>query len=108
MIERLNRAAGIALLDKIGPAILLTHSQSGPFGWQLADARPKLVKGILAIEPSGPPFHEAAMSGPPDWFKDGPLARPWGITRGPLGFSPPVKDPKDLRMTQRALLDAGR
>jgi pimeloyl-ACP methyl ester carboxylesterase len=102
MIERLNRAAGIALLDKIGPAILLTHSQSGPFGWQLADARPKLVKGVLAIEPNGPPFYEAAMSGPPNWFKDGPMGRPWGITRGPLTFSPAAKDPKDLRMTQQA------
>jgi pimeloyl-ACP methyl ester carboxylesterase len=102
VIERLNRAAGIALLDRIGPAILLTHSQSGPFGWQLADARPKLVKGVLAIEPNGPPFHEAAMTGPPSWFKDGPLGRPWGITRGPLAFAPPAKDPKDLRMTQQA------
>jgi len=44
MIEQLNREAGVALLDRIGPAILLTHSQSGPFGWGLADARPQLVK----------------------------------------------------------------
>jgi hypothetical protein len=29
VIEQLNRDAGIALLDKIGPAIVLTHSQSG-------------------------------------------------------------------------------
>jgi pimeloyl-ACP methyl ester carboxylesterase len=101
MIEQLNREAGIALLDKIGPAILLTHSQSGPFGWQLADARPKLVKGILAVEPNGPPFHENTIVGAPTWFKDGPLGRAWGITRGPLTFSPPAKDPKDLDMTQQ-------
>ena len=75
VIERLNRAAGIALLDKIGPAILLTHSQSGPFGWQLADARPKLVKGILAVEPNGPPFYEMSAVGAPNWFEDGPLGR---------------------------------
>src|SRR6202165_552397 len=30
--QELNRDAGIALLDKIGPAILLTHSHSGAFG----------------------------------------------------------------------------
>ena len=102
VIEQLNREAGIALLDKIGPAILLTHSQSGPFGWVLADARPKLVKGILAIEPNGPPFYENTVNGPPGWFKDGPLGRPWGITRGPLTFSPAAADPKDLRMTQQS------
>jgi pimeloyl-ACP methyl ester carboxylesterase len=102
VIERLNREAGIALLDKLGPTILLTHSQSGPFGWQLADARPKLVKGVLAIEPNGPPFHENAVAGPPSWFKDGPLGRPWGITRGPLTYAPAASDPKDLGMTQQA------
>ena len=102
VIEQLNREAGIALLDKIGPAILLTHSQSGPFGWQLADARPKLVKGILAIEPNGPPFHENTVNGAPAWFKDGPLGRPWGITRGPLTYAPAAADAKDLGMTQQA------
>ena len=101
MIERLNREAGIALLDRIGAAILLTHSQSGPFGWQIADARPKLVKGILAIEPSGPAFHEAALTGAPGWFEDGALGRPWGITRGPLTYSPPASDPEDLGMTRQ-------
>ena len=52
--QTLIQAAGSALLDKIGPAIVLTHSQSGPFGWLLADARPKLVKAIVAVEPAGP------------------------------------------------------
>jgi pimeloyl-ACP methyl ester carboxylesterase len=105
MIERLNRAAGVALLDRIGPAILLTHSQSGPFGWGIADARPRLVKGIVAIEPNGPAFHEAAMIGAPDWFKDGPLGRPWGITRGPLTYAPPAASPEDLKMTRQAAAD---
>ena len=101
VIEKLNRDAGVALLDRIGPAILLTHSQSGPFGWGIADSRPQLVKGILAVEPNGPPFHEATMIGAPDWFKDGALARPWGITRGPIAYSPAASDPKDLAMTQQ-------
>jgi pimeloyl-ACP methyl ester carboxylesterase len=102
VIERLNREAGIALLDKIGPAILLTHSQSGPFGWQIGDARPKLVKGILAIEPSGPAFYDNVTTGAPGWFKDGALARPWGITRGPLTYAPAITDPKALGATQQA------
>jgi pimeloyl-ACP methyl ester carboxylesterase len=102
VIERLNREAGAALLDRIGPAILLTHSQSGPFGWGIADARPNLVKGILAVEPNGPPFYEIAFTGAPDWFKDGAFARPWGITRGQMSYAPAASDPKDLRMTQQA------
>jgi pimeloyl-ACP methyl ester carboxylesterase len=53
----LNRDALVALLEKIGPSILLVHSQAGAFGWPVADARPDLVKAILAIEPNGPPFH---------------------------------------------------
>jgi pimeloyl-ACP methyl ester carboxylesterase len=32
-IEELNQAAGAALLDRIGPAVVMVHSQSGPFGW---------------------------------------------------------------------------
>ena len=100
-MERLNRDAGIALLEKIGPSILLTHSQSGPFGWALADARPTLVKGILAIEPNGPPFHENTTVGAPDWFKDGPVGRTWGITRNPLTFLPAVHDPEQLHITRQ-------
>lgn len=100
-MERLNRDAGIALLEKIGPSILLTHSQSGPFGWALADARPTLVKGILAIEPNGPPFHENTTVGAPAWFKDGPVGRTWGITRNPLTFLPAVHDPEQLHITRQ-------
>jgi pimeloyl-ACP methyl ester carboxylesterase len=100
-MERLNRDTGIALLEKIGPSILLTHSQSGPFGWALGDARPKLVKGILAIEPNGPPFYENTVVGAPDWFKDGPMGRTWGITRNALTFSPVVHDPEQLHITQQ-------
>jgi len=47
--------AGIALLDKIGsPVILLTHSQGGGIGFNVADERPKLIAGMVAIEPGGP------------------------------------------------------
>ena len=100
-LEDLNRGAGIALLDKIGPAILLTHSQSGPFGWEIADSRPQLVKGVVAIEPNGPPFYESNMIGQPDWFKDANLGRAWGITRLPLAYDPPAAEPKDLLMTRQ-------
>jgi pimeloyl-ACP methyl ester carboxylesterase len=40
------------LLDRIGPAILVTHSAGGPSGWLAMEARPNLVKAVLAIEPA--------------------------------------------------------
>jgi pimeloyl-ACP methyl ester carboxylesterase len=39
-----------ALFDKIGPAILFTHSQAGGPGWLTAIKNPK-VKAIVALEP---------------------------------------------------------
>ena len=96
--ERLNQKAGAALLDRIGPAIVMVHSQSGSFGWLIADARPKLVKAILAIEPNGPPFFEVEFKGAPDWFeytKTPP--RKWGIARIPLTYDPPAIKPEEIR-----------
>lgn len=59
MAGQMFQAAGEALLGRIGPAIVVTHSQSGALGWLLGDARPALVKAIVALEPSGPPFRHA-------------------------------------------------
>jgi pimeloyl-ACP methyl ester carboxylesterase len=93
LIERLNQNAGAVLLDTIGPSILLTHSQSGPFGWLLADARPEQVKSILALEPNGPPFHEIVLRGGADWYHyEDELERPYGLTRVALTFDPPLDD----------------
>lgn len=60
-----NRLA--RLLDRIGPAILLTHSASGPDGWLAADRRPGLVKAIVTVEPIGPPFAATPGIGSLDW-----------------------------------------
>src|SRR4029079_16593704 len=49
--QTLAQSAGAAVLDRIGPAIVVTHSQAGPFGWLLADARQSAVKAIVAVEP---------------------------------------------------------
>lgn len=47
-----NVAALIALLDRIGPAIVLTWSESGRFGFGAAVQRPQLVKALVALEPT--------------------------------------------------------
>ena len=80
--QEINRDAGIALLDRIGPAILLVHSQSGAFAWPIADARPKLVKAIVAVEPNGPPVYETEFKGAPDWFADIGAAQDLGARHG--------------------------
>jgi pimeloyl-ACP methyl ester carboxylesterase len=87
--QELNRDAGIALLDRIGPAVLLTHSQSGSFGWPIADARPNLVKAIVAVEPSGPPVHDVEFKGAPDWFADAAKTKLSGLGEVPLTYDPP-------------------
>ena len=87
--QNLVRDAFSALLDKVGPSIIVTHSQSGAFGWIIADARPKHVKAIVALEPAGPPFLPSKFAGGPP--------RVWGPTDIPLTYDPPVTDPaKDL------------
>lgn len=98
--ETLFREAGSALLERIGPAILVTHSQGGPLGWVLADAQPDLVRAVVALEPYGPPF----LSGPvplndPGAKPEQPIGAscPWGLTETPLAYAPPVEDPAALR-----------
>ena len=101
----LNRDALVALIDKIGPSILMTHSQGGAFGWPVADARPDKVKAILAVEPNGPPFYQVEFVGAPDYFKQGPLALPYGITAVPLTYAPAITDAKELAITQEEKVD---
>src|SRR5262249_57765849 len=84
----LNRDALVALLEKIGPSILLVHSQAGAFGWPVADARPDLVKAILAIEPNGPPFYSVEFVGAPTWFKQGAAGVDYGIPSGSRTHAP--------------------
>ncbi len=99
--QALNRDAGAALLDRIGPAILLTHSQSGTFGWLIADARPGLVKAIVAMEPSGPPVRDMLAKGAPDWFEDGAFTKPYGLTAEPLAYDPPLASEEDLSFVRQ-------
>ena len=100
--EELVGPALIALLEKTGPAIVLTHSQAGVFGWAVSDQRPDLVKAHVAVEPNGPTFYDIRFKGGPDWYErvGDARARPYGITRVPLHFEPPVATPTDLTVVQ--------
>jgi pimeloyl-ACP methyl ester carboxylesterase len=76
------RQRGAELLDKIGPAIIMTHSAGGPFGYLVAEARPKLVKGIIVVEGAGNPFAQNNR---------------WGLSSVPVEYDPPVTDPAQLK-----------
>ncbi|HTI66069.1 MAG TPA: alpha/beta fold hydrolase, partial [Caulobacteraceae bacterium] len=73
---------GAELLDKIGPAVVMAHSMGGPSLWIYADARPALVKGLVGVEPGGPPFGNFT----------------WGLTASPMDYDPPIKDPSELKL----------
>lgn len=75
------RERGAELLDKIGPAIIMSHSAAGAFGWLVADVRPNLVKAIVSIEGGGTPFTGANR---------------WGISTIPMTYDPPVSDPAEI------------
>jgi pimeloyl-ACP methyl ester carboxylesterase len=103
--QELNRDALVALLDKIGPAILLTHSQSGAFNWPVADARPNLLKALVAVEPSGPPVHDIENTGEPDWFKDAERTKVSGLADVPLAYEPPLTGDAKLEFVRQEKSD---
>ena len=96
----------MALLDRIGPAIVLMHSQSGAFAWPIADARPKLVKAIVAVEPNGPPVYETDFKGAPDWFADTGARKTSGLGMVPLTYDPPLKSGGKLSFVRQDAPDA--
>jgi pimeloyl-ACP methyl ester carboxylesterase len=69
------------LLDKIGPAVIMSHSMGGPNGWIAGDARPNLVKGIIGVEPAGGPFGNLK----------------WGLTANKVEYQPAVTESGQLK-----------
>ena len=79
----LMRRNGAALLERIGPAVIITSSAGGPSGWQMADARPELVRAVIALEPLGP---------------GGPIPLAYGISSAHLGFEPELGPTEELNL----------
>jgi pimeloyl-ACP methyl ester carboxylesterase len=76
------RQAGADLLDRIGPAVVITHSAGGPFGLLVAEARPNLVKATIIIEGAGTAFAGGNR---------------WGASTIPVTYDPPVADPAEIK-----------
>ncbi len=93
---QLVRAAGVALLERIGtPVILFTHSQGGGFGFDITEARPQLVRVMVTAEPGGPQFGGAdtakVTAGPRN-------PNSWGLTNNRYEYDPPASSPADLQV----------
>ena len=94
-VERSFRPPAKPLFDRTGPAFLVTHSQSGPIGWHIADECPEMVRGIVALEPNGPPFVHPGLPVfciRTQLVKAGTFLRPYGITSTPLTYNPALSD----------------
>lgn len=48
-----SHAAFQDVVRRVGPCVVICHSQGGGFGCRAAEALPDLVRGLVAIEPSG-------------------------------------------------------
>jgi pimeloyl-ACP methyl ester carboxylesterase len=99
--QEINPPAIIALLEKIGPSILLTHSQSGAFAWPIVDKRPDLVRANIAVEPNGPPVREVVFKGAPDWFGESQRDKPFGLGEVPLAYQPAVGESSKLEFVRQ-------
>jgi pimeloyl-ACP methyl ester carboxylesterase len=74
-----------ALVDKIGPAVLLVHSQSGSYGLELVRRRPALLKALVDVEGNCAPLSPADIAGS---FAKVPLLSLWGDhSVGAAGFN---------------------
>jgi pimeloyl-ACP methyl ester carboxylesterase len=87
--------AGIALLDAIGkPVILLTHSQGGGIGFDVAEKRSKYIAAMVSIEPGGPQIGNVDTA-KVAYTRTNPNS--WGLTTTPYQFDPPIKSPAELK-----------
>jgi hypothetical protein len=68
------RALG-ALLDKIGPAVVVVHSQSGAYGMDLVRARAAKVLGLINVEGNCAPVKPDEVA---NTFAKVPLLSVWG------------------------------
>jgi len=103
--QEINPPAIIALLEKIGPSILVTHSQSGAFAWPVVDKRPDLVRANVAVEPNGPPVRELEFKGAPDWFSESTRDKAFGLGEVPITYDPPVTATSKLEFIRKEQAD---
>ena len=105
--ERLWASRGAALLERIGPAIMQTHSGGAPFGWLAVAQRPALVKAIVCVEGGGAAPDGSKLRGIPIVYV---TAAQSGLTQGPALVARLREagcDAEDLQLKDRGILGNG-
>jgi len=105
VIQALNRDALAALIDKLGPVILMTHSQSGAYGWEAVDQRPGMVKALIQAERRRRPCMTLNFSAHPNGSATARATRTWGLTAIPITYAPPAKDASELTFERQEQAD---
>ncbi|MFM9928382.1 alpha/beta fold hydrolase [Variovorax sp. H27-G14] len=80
------------LLKHIGPAVLITHSMTGPVSWMVPQANPGMIKAIIAVEPTG---NSSLRS-------DAGPGSACGLSDDCLRFSPPLETATELNLVKTA------
>ncbi|VFU08690.1 conserved exported protein of unknown function [Methylocella tundrae] len=88
----LTTKAVTALIKDIGPAIIITHSMSGPVSWFIPQASPGKIKAVIAVEPTG----NSSLNG------DTAPGTTCGLSNVCLKFNPPVSTGADLNLVKVA------
>jgi pimeloyl-ACP methyl ester carboxylesterase len=88
--QALEQTRLVELLDRIGPAYVVSNSLGGPAGFLVADARPDLVVALVQVEPIGPAFSTTF----------GPDTLQWGVAALPMTFDPPALSPTYLDLVR--------
>jgi pimeloyl-ACP methyl ester carboxylesterase len=58
--DAITQKAYDELVAKVGPCVIVSHSQSGAFSFQAAVNNPGMVKAVVSLEPSGPAVADTA------------------------------------------------
>jgi hypothetical protein len=88
-------SAGCALLSRIGPAFLVSHSIGALFPIILSDQCPDLVVGNVNVEPGI--FPSQSYTGNAASLVGRTSNRPWGLTNMAITYDPPAVSASDLR-----------
>jgi pimeloyl-ACP methyl ester carboxylesterase len=90
--DAVTLAAYKALVDKVCPCVIITHSQGGNFGFNAALHAPDKVKALVSIEPSGAPdpakVDVKSLRNTPhlvvwgDWVEEDPLWKKLSVASG--------------------------
>jgi hypothetical protein len=58
------------------------------------------------VEAGSSSFYDIKLVGAPEWFKDGELGKPFGVTRAPITYDPPVKGVEDFTLVRQEKADS--